>query len=122
MTMTVLVAGSTGYLGKFAARAFKQRGYRVRALTRSKERLGKPGPFTAPPVDEFVDEVFVGEVTKPETLSGLMDGVDFVFSSIGISRQRDGLTCCWISPRGPASGSSSTYRSGDRTKSAISKS
>ena len=92
MTMTVLVAGSTGYLGKFAARAFKQRGYRVRALTRSKERLGKPGPFTAPPVDEFVDDVFVGEITKPETLSGLMDGVDFVFSSIGISRQRDGLT------------------------------
>jgi len=92
MTMTVLVAGSTGYLGKFAVRAFKQRGYRVRALTRSKERLGQPGPFTAPPVDEFIDEVFVGEITKPETLSGLMDGVDFVFSSIGISRQRDGLT------------------------------
>jgi uncharacterized protein YbjT (DUF2867 family) len=92
MTMTVLVAGSTGYLGRFAVRAFKQRGYRVRALTRSKERLGIPGPFTAPSVDEFIDEVFVGEITKPETLSGLMDGVDFVFSSIGISRQRDGLS------------------------------
>jgi len=92
MTKTVLVAGSTGYLGKFAVRAFKQRGYRVRALTRSEARLGRPGPFTAPPVAEFVDEVFVGEITKPETLDGLMDGVDFVFSSIGISRQRDGLT------------------------------
>ena len=92
MTQTVLVAGSTGYLGKFAVRAFKQRGYRVRALTRSEERLAEAGPFTAPAVDECVDEVFVGEVTKPETLDGLMDGVDVVFSSVGISRQRDGLT------------------------------
>ena len=92
MAKTVLIAGSTGYLGKFAARAFKQRGYRVRALTRSEERLGQPGPFTAPPVAEFVDEVFVGEITKPDSLDGLMDGVDLVFSSIGISRQRDGLT------------------------------
>jgi uncharacterized protein YbjT (DUF2867 family) len=92
MAKTVLVAGSTGYLGKFVVRAFKRRGYRVRALTRSQERLGTPGPFTAPAVDEFVDEAFVGEVTKPETLNGLMDGVDVVFSSVGISRQRDGLT------------------------------
>lgn len=92
MTKTVLIAGSTGYLGKFAVRAFKQRGYRVRALTRSEERLGLPGPFTAPAVSEYVDEVFLGEITKPETLAGLMDGVDCVFSSVGISRQRDGLT------------------------------
>ena len=41
----VLVAGATGYLGKFAVRAFKQRGYSVRVLTRSKERLFEPGPF-----------------------------------------------------------------------------
>jgi uncharacterized protein YbjT (DUF2867 family) len=92
MTKTVLVAGSTGYLGKFAVQAFHERGYRVRALTRSEARLAEPGPFTAPPVDALVDEVFVGEVTKPETLAGLMDGVDVVFSSVGISRQRDGLS------------------------------
>jgi uncharacterized protein YbjT (DUF2867 family) len=92
MTQTVLVAGSTGYLGRYAVRAFTQRGYAVRALTRSEERLGQTGPFGAPAVLDDVDEVFVGEATKPETLDGLMDGVDFVFSSIGISRQRDGLT------------------------------
>jgi uncharacterized protein YbjT (DUF2867 family) len=92
LAKTVLVAGATGYLGKFVVRAFKQRGYRVRALTRSKTRLGQPGPFTAPPVTEFVDDIFVGEVTEPASLDGLMDGVDCVFSSIGISRQRDGLS------------------------------
>ena len=90
----VLVAGATGYLGKFVTRAFKRRGYWVRALTRDVERLEKPGPFTAPGIGrDEVDDVFVGHATRPETLSGLYDdGVDLVFSSIGISRQRDGLT------------------------------
>jgi len=92
--MRVVVAGSTGYLGKFAVREFKRRGYWVRALSRSVERMEEPGPFTAPgiPRDE-IDDVFVGEATKPATLAGLFDGgVDLVFSSLGISRQRDGLT------------------------------
>jgi uncharacterized protein YbjT (DUF2867 family) len=89
----VLVAGATGYLGKFAVKAFKERGYYVRALTRSEERLSEPGPFTAPAISkDDVDEIFVGELTRPETLSGLMDDIDLVFSSVGISRQRDGLT------------------------------
>lgn len=89
----VLVAGATGYLGKFVVEAFKQRGYWVRALTRDADRLRQPGPFTAPGIsDEDVDEVFIGELTDPATLEGLMDGIDIVFSSVGISRQRDGLT------------------------------
>jgi uncharacterized protein YbjT (DUF2867 family) len=90
----VLVAGATGYLGKFVVNEFKRRGYWVRVLTRSIEALEKPGPFTAPGISrDEVDDVFVGEVTKPETLKGLYDdGIDLVFSSIGISRQRDGLT------------------------------
>ena len=89
----VLVAGATGYLGKYVVQAFKARGYFVRVLTRSEERLFEKGPFTAPALsrDDF-DEVFVGEVAKPETLAGMMDGIDLVFSSVGISRQRDGLT------------------------------
>lgn len=89
----VLVAGATGYLGKYVVGAFKRRGYWVRALTRSEERLREPGPFTAPGVAaEEVDDVFIGELTKADTLQGLMDGIDIVFSSVGISRQRDGLT------------------------------
>jgi uncharacterized protein YbjT (DUF2867 family) len=93
MGKRVMVAGATGYLGKFAVKAFKQAGYQVRVLTRSKERLYDVGPFTAPALtDDDMDEVFVGEITQPETLAGLMDGVDLVFSCVGISRQRDGLT------------------------------
>jgi uncharacterized protein YbjT (DUF2867 family) len=89
----VLVAGSTGYLGKYVTQAFKERGYWVRALTRSEDRLARPGPFTAPGIGpDDVDEVFVGELTRPETLDGAMDGIDTVFSSVGISRQRDRLS------------------------------
>ena len=90
----VVVAGATGYLGKFVAQEFKRRGHFVRVLTRSAERLEKPGPFTAPAIArDSVDEIFTGEATKTETLVGLLDGgIDLVFSSIGISRQRDGLS------------------------------
>lgn len=87
----VLVAGATGYLGKFAVKAFKERDYYVRLLTRSEQRLHETGPFTAPALCESdYDDVFVGEIAKPETLTGLMEGIDLVFSSVGISRQRDG--------------------------------
>jgi uncharacterized protein YbjT (DUF2867 family) len=89
----VLIAGATGYLGKYAVQAFRAHGYYVRVLTRSEARLLEPGPFTAPALtrDDF-DDVFLGELTKPETLTGMLDGIDLVFSSVGISRQRDGLT------------------------------
>ena len=89
---TIVVAGATGYIGKFAVRAFKEAGYHVRAITRSEERLARPGPFHAPGVREDCDEVVLAEVTRPETLTDVMQGADVVFSSVGISRQRDGLS------------------------------
>ncbi len=35
--------------------------------------------------------MFVGQATQPPTLAGLCDGIDVVFSSLGITRQTDGL-------------------------------
>jgi len=85
----VLIAGATGYLGRFVVQEFKKRGYWVRALARNPHKLEKTGPFLEPAVKDQTDEVFIGEVTKPETLLGLCDGIDIIFSSIGITRQRD---------------------------------
>ena len=85
----VLVAGATGYLGRFVVQEFKKRGYWVRVLARNPQKLEKTGPFLEPAVKDQTDEVFVGEVTKPETLHGLCNGIDIMFSSIGITRQRD---------------------------------
>lgn len=39
-----------------------------------------------------MDEAVGAHVTRPETLERVCDGVDAVFSSIGITRQRDGLS------------------------------
>lgn len=80
----VLVAGATGYLGRHVVAELKRRGHWVRALARDRARLG--------PLASSVDEVFVGQITDPSTLVGVCDGVDAVFSSVGITRQRDGLT------------------------------
>lgn len=80
----VLVAGATGYLGQFVVRALKEKGHWVRALGRSAEKLA--------PLEEYADELFIGEVTDPESLAGVCDGIDVVFSSVGITRQKDGLT------------------------------
>jgi len=88
----VLVAGATGYLGKFVTREFKRRGYWVRALARNPSKLEQTGPFLEPAVKDRIDDIFVGEVTRPETLHGLCDGIDIVFSSIGITRQRNRLS------------------------------
>lgn len=88
----VLVAGSTGYLGRFVVRELKDRGHWVRALARDPEKLARPGPFREPAVRDRVDEVFVGHATRPETLAGICDGVDVVFSSLGKTRQKDRLT------------------------------
>ncbi|WP_051756948.1 SDR family oxidoreductase [Nocardia sp. NRRL WC-3656] len=78
----VLVAGATGYLGRHLVAALKQHGCWVRVLVRRPEQAE-----TLPDVDE----VFVGQVTDADTLHGIADGVDTVFSSIGITRQRDGV-------------------------------
>ncbi len=79
----VLIAGATGYLGNFLLEEAKERGYAIRALTRSEQKLSQARPA--------IDEVFVGEVTKPSTLAGIAQDIDIVISAIGITRQKDGL-------------------------------
>ncbi len=88
----VLVAGSTGYIGRYVVRELAERGYRVRALTRSEERLGDPGPFDAPAVRDACHDVVIAEATQADTLHAAFEGVDAVVSTLGISRQRDGLS------------------------------
>lgn len=78
---TVVVAGATGELGRHVAGALRQRGYRVRALTRSQARAGR--------IAQVADEVRVGDATRPGTIAGLCDGAAVVFSSLGQSVSLD---------------------------------
>ena len=80
----VLVVGATGYLGKFILKELKNQGYWVRALSRDIQKIE--------PVKQYVDEVILGEATKPESINGLCKNIDIVFSSLGITKQKDGLT------------------------------
>ncbi|CAB9518663.1 Divinyl chlorophyllide a 8-vinyl-reductase, chloroplastic [Seminavis robusta] len=82
---TVVIAGSTGYLGRFLVSEYHERGWKVKALVRNKSKASGTFP-------EGV-ELIEAHVTKPETLKGIIDDrVDLVLSSVGITRQRDGLT------------------------------
>ena len=80
----ILVAGASGYLGRNVVKVLKERGFWVRALGRTAAKLE--------PIEELADELFIGEVTDLGSLAGLCDGIDIVFSSVGITRQKDGLT------------------------------
>ncbi|MDR6300966.1 SDR family oxidoreductase [Mesonia maritima] len=82
-TKQVLVAGATGYLGQFLVKELKKRGFWVRVLIR-KEAQKK--------IFGNVDDIFIGEITKPHTLDGVTQNIDWVFSTVGITRQKDGLT------------------------------
>jgi uncharacterized protein YbjT (DUF2867 family) len=80
----VLVAGATGYLGRYVVKEFKKQGCWVRALTRSADRLDD--------LKDYVDEAFIGAMTDSVSLAGVCEGIDIVFSSIGITKQKDNLT------------------------------
>lgn len=89
--MRLLVAGSTGYLGRHLVRELKDRGHRVRALVRDPARLA--------PVRDAVDEVFTADATDREALAGCCDGIDAVVSAIGLVGRRSRQTC-WDVDRG----------------------
>jgi uncharacterized protein YbjT (DUF2867 family) len=89
---TVLIAGATGYLGRYTVHAFKRAGYRVRVLARSERKLAQPGPALSPAIADAVDKIHIGDVTQPDTLCGAADGVDVVFSSISLMGAKTTLT------------------------------
>jgi uncharacterized protein YbjT (DUF2867 family) len=83
--MTILVAGSTGHLGRALVEVGLRRGHRIVALARRPEALAA-----------FAENPAFGclraEVTRPEELRDTCRGVELVISALGITLQRDGLT------------------------------
>lgn len=80
----VLIAGATGYLGQHLVREFRANGWYVLALVRSAERARQSGLEA--------DAMIEAEATRPRDLHGIMDGLHLVVSSLGITRQKDGLS------------------------------
>lgn len=86
-----LVAGATGYLGRFLVSELKRRGYWVRVLVRRPEQAREVPD---------VDDIFVGQITDAATIRDVATGTDVVYSTVGITRQRDGFTYDDVDYRG----------------------
>jgi len=80
----ILLAGSTGYLGNHIAKALQQRSWFFRSIGRSPERLQQNGIKA--------NEVLQAELTDRDSLRECCKGIDVVISTVGITRQKDGLT------------------------------
>lgn len=80
----VLIAGATGYLGKFITLELNRQNYHVRALVRDAEKLKKSGVVA--------EEIIQADITNTESIKGCCEDIDIVISSVGITRQKDGLT------------------------------
>jgi uncharacterized protein YbjT (DUF2867 family) len=74
-SLTILVVGATGSIGGPVIAEALREGHRVRALVR------RPSEFKASPGVE----VFEGDLARPETLPGAVDGVDAVVFTHGVA-------------------------------------
>ena len=80
----VLLAGATGYLGSYIAKALFERGFSTRAIARNTAQLkGKKILFS---------EIIEAELTRPDTIKDCCNQIDVMVSTVGITRQKDGLT------------------------------
>lgn len=89
--MNILIAG-TGILGRNLIRLYLNRGDHVRALALSKDSFDG---LRHPQLDTVA-----ADVTQPDSLSGICDGVEAVISCIGITRIKGKLTHLDVDFRG----------------------
>lgn len=82
-TKRILLAGGTGYLGAYVLDELLKQGYPTRAITRNLQKIAKQNANL---------EVVKAEVTKKERLKNVCDQIEVVISTVGITRQKDGLT------------------------------
>ena len=93
----ILLTGSTGYLGSYIAKELQKRSCFFRAIARNPEKL-KQNEIEA-------NEVIKAELTDPDSIRECCKGIDVVISTVGITRQKDGLAYmdvdyCIVRPNG----------------------
>jgi uncharacterized protein YbjT (DUF2867 family) len=71
---TVLVVGATGSIGRLVVEEAVRQGYAVRALVRNPDKAAQ-----LPPEAQVVN----GDVTRPESFHGAVDGIDAVVFTLG---------------------------------------
>nr|WP_269571706.1 SDR family oxidoreductase [Psychromonas sp. CNPT3] len=81
--MRVLVVGSTGYLGKFIVKNLIERNLQCVALARTPSKLQH--------LQQSI-EIIEADVTNTSSLINCCDNIDIVISTLGITKQQDGLS------------------------------
>lgn len=79
----ILLAGATGYLGQYVTQELINEGYETKIIVRNKSKVKIKAPNL---------EIIEAQITKPETLKNVCKNIDVVISTVGITRQKDGLT------------------------------
>jgi uncharacterized protein YbjT (DUF2867 family) len=80
----ILVAGATGYLGKYITKELTDQGYYTKVLVRNPEKFKQ--------YKIQVDGVIQAEVTDKSSIQDCCKNIDVVISSVGITKQKDGLS------------------------------
>jgi uncharacterized protein YbjT (DUF2867 family) len=84
-TKDILIAGSTGNLGRALVEIGLRQGHRIRAIARHPGALSR---FSTE--DRF--ELVQAQVTRPGELKGVCAGIEVAITALGITRQREGAT------------------------------
>ena len=79
----ILLAGASGYLGTHIAEELKNRSIKTKLIVRNSKRLSYDTRFF---------EIQEAQLTQPESVKGICRGINVVISTVGITRQKDGLT------------------------------
>jgi uncharacterized protein YbjT (DUF2867 family) len=81
----ILIAGSTGNLGRALVEVGLEQSHHIRAIARRLEPLARFG-------GQEDLEVVRAEVTRPAELQGVCDGIEVAITALGITRQRGPYT------------------------------
>jgi uncharacterized protein YbjT (DUF2867 family) len=82
--MKILVAGSTGYLGSHIVQELMAQQMDFKAIARNTHKLKQLGLSQS--------QIIEAQVTDKTSLTQSCEDIDTVISSVGITRQKDGLT------------------------------
>lgn len=80
----ILIAGATGYLGEYITKELSERHFNTTAIIRNTSKFESLGIT--------VNKIIKAEITNKTTLKNCCDGIDIVISSVGITKQNDGLS------------------------------
>lgn len=82
----ILLAGSTGYLGHYILKELQHKEADLRLIVRDKKKLPQQV------LEKSTIDIITAELTNPKAIENSCQGVDTVISTVGITKQKEGLT------------------------------